>query len=70
MAAEKSKTTLTAALLGDVEKIDDSELRSDVRELFKTTSGYELANAVVERIQRYARETMVVICNYPQKLDS
>ena len=35
MATEKSKTTLKAALLGDVEKIDPSELRSDVRELFK-----------------------------------
>ena len=61
MAAEKSKTTLKAALLGDSEKIDPSELRSDVSELFNTLSGYELANSVVERIQRYARDTMVAL---------
>ncbi len=59
MATEKSKTTLKAALLGDAEKIGLSELRSDVRELFKTTSDRKLANAVVERVQRYALETIV-----------
>lgn len=59
MAAEKSKATLKAALLGDAEKIGLSELRSDVRELFKTTSDRKLANAVVERVQRYALETIV-----------
>lgn len=59
MAAEKSKTTLKAALLGDAEKIGLSELRSDVRELFKTTSDRKLANAVVERVQRYGLETIV-----------
>ena len=59
MATEKSKSTLKAALLGDAEKKGLSELRSDVRELFNTVSGYELANAVVERIQRYALETIV-----------
>ena len=69
MAAKKSKTTLKAALLGEVEKINDSELRSDVRELFKTTNGYELANAVVERVQRYARETMVDIHGKRQGID-
>ena len=50
MAAEKSNATLKAALLGDAKKIDRSELRSDVRELFNTLSGYELADAVIERI--------------------
>lgn len=59
MAAEKSKTTLKAALLGDAEKIGLSELRSDVRELFNTTSNRKLASAVVERVQRYALETIV-----------
>ena len=59
MATEKPKTTLKAALLGDAEKKGLSELRSDVKELFNTGSGHELANAVVERIQRYALETIV-----------
>jgi len=58
MAEEKSKTTLKAALLGDAEKIGLSELRSDVSELFNTQSGYDLANSVVERIQRYALDTV------------
>ena len=61
MANEKAKTTLKQALLGDADKIGLSELRSNVRELFKTSSGYELANAVVERVQRYALETIVEI---------
>ena len=61
MANEKAKTTLKAALLGDAEKIGLTELRSDVSELFKTISGHELADAVVERIQRYALETIVDI---------
>lgn len=69
MAAEKSKTTLKAALLGNAEKIDDSELRSDVRELFKTTNGYELANAVVDRVQRYARETIEDILSGYEGID-
>ena len=69
MATEKSKTTLKAALLGDVEKIDPSELKSDVRELFKSTSGYDLANSVVERIQRYARETIVDIHGEDEGID-
>ena len=59
MAAKKSKATLKAALLSDSAKIDPSELRSDVSELFNTLSGYDLANSVVERIHRYARDTMV-----------
>ena len=54
MATEKPKTTLKAALLGDAEKKGLSELRSDVKDLFNTGSGHELANAVVERVQRYA----------------
>ena len=61
MATGKPKITLKDALLGDAEKIGLSELRSNVRELFKTSSGYELANAVVERVQRYALETIVEI---------
>lgn len=69
MAAEKSKTTLKAALLGNVEKIDDSKLRSGVSELFKTTSGYELADAVVEGVQRYARETIVDIYGEREGID-
>ena len=59
MANEIAKTTLKAALVGDAEKKGLSELRSDVKELFKTTSGHERANAVVERVQRYALETVV-----------
>ena len=59
MATEKPKTTLKAALLGDAKKIDPSELRSDVRELIKTLSGYELADAVIGRIQGHALESIV-----------
>ena len=59
MATEKPKTTLKAALLGGAEKKGLSELRSDVKELFNTGSGHDLANSVVERIQRYALETIV-----------
>ena len=59
MATEKSKATLKQALMGDAEKIGLPELRSDVRELFKTTSDRKLAHAVVERVQRYALETIV-----------
>ena len=60
MAAETPKTTLKSALLGDAGKKGLSELRPDVRELFNTSSGEELANAVVERIQRHALEKIVV----------
>ena len=59
MATEKPKSTLKAALLGDAKKIDPSELRSDVRELIKTLSGYELADAVIGRIQGHALESIV-----------
>ena len=59
MAIKKPKTTLKAALLGDAKKIDPSELRSDVRELIKTLSGYELADAVIGRIQGHALESIV-----------
>ena len=69
MATEKPKTTLKAALLGDAEKKGLSELRSDVKDLFNTGSGHELANAVVERIQRYALEIIVDIYGEDEDVD-
>ena len=56
MATEKTKTPLQAALLGDVDQEEIAELRSEIKALFKSSSGYELADAVVERVQRYASE--------------
>ena len=56
MATEKTKTPLQAALLGDVDQEEIAELRSDIKALFKSSSGYELADAVVERVQRFAAE--------------
>ena len=56
MATEKTKTPLQAALLGDVDQEEIAELRSEIKALFKSSSGYELADAVVERVQRFAAE--------------
>ena len=57
MATAKPKTSIKAALIGDVAKKGIAELRSDIKALFGSTSGYELADAVVARVQRYAVET-------------
>ena len=56
MATEKKKTSLQDALRGDVGKKEYTELQSDLEELFNRLSGYELADAVIGRVQRYAVE--------------
>ena len=58
MATGKTKTSLEAALLGDVEKEGVAEMRSDIKALFGSTSGYELADAAIERVQRNAAQAV------------
>ena len=54
MATGKTDTLLQATLLGDIDSEAISEMRLDIEELFASNSGYELADAVVKRVQRYA----------------
>ena len=58
MATGKTKTSLEAALLGDVQKEGVAEMRSDIKTLFESTSGYELADAAIERVQRNAAQAV------------
>ena len=56
VAIQKKRTSLQDALRGDFAKKGHAELQSDLEELFNTLTGYELADAVIERVQRYAAE--------------
>ena len=56
MTTEKRKPSLQDALRGDFEKRGYAQLQSDLEELFNRLTGYELADAVIERVQRYAVE--------------
>ena len=58
MATRKAKTSLKVALRGDAGKKGLFELRSDVSDLFDTLRDCELADAVIERVQRYAVEAV------------
>ena len=58
MATRKAKTSLKVALRGDAGKKGLSDLRSDVSDLFDTLRDCELADAVIERVQRYAVEAV------------
>ena len=58
MATGKTNTSLEAALLGDVEKEGVAEMRSDIKALFESTSGNELADAAIERVQRNAAQAV------------
>ena len=58
MATKEQSTSLSAVLRGDAGNKGLDEFRSDVRELFATLSAYELADAVIGRVQRYAGETI------------
>ena len=55
---EKPKTSLRSALLGNCAKEGRAELKSDIRKLYETVSGYDLADAVIARVQRYAVESL------------
>ena len=54
MASKEPSTSLKAILQEDTGKKGLAELRSDVSELFQTLSDRALADAVIERLQRYA----------------
>ena len=56
MATQKRKTSLRDALRGDFAKEGYAELQSDLDGLFDTLTGYELADAVIGRVQRYVVE--------------
>ena len=55
---KKPKTSLRSALLGYPAKEGQSELESDIRKLYKTLSGYDLADAIISRVQRFAVESL------------
>ena len=56
MATQKGKVSIQDALRGNLTKKGDAELRSDLEGLFSTLTGYDLVDAVIERVQRYAVE--------------
>lgn len=58
MAAQSPSAALKAAVQEDTGKKALTQLRSDVIEFIQTLSGQELAEAVLERLQRYAAKTV------------
>ena len=58
MSRQNSKISLQDALQGYFPKRGIAELDSDLEGLFDALSGCELAEAVIERVQRYARDTV------------
>ena len=58
MSGQNSKISLKDALQGYFPKRGIAELDSDLEGLFNTLSGYELAEAVIERVHRYAKDTI------------
>ena len=54
MTIQKGKVSIQDALRGNLTKKGDAELRSDLEGLFSTLTGYDLVDAVIERVQRYA----------------
>ena len=63
MAAKRTKTSLQDALQGHFPQKGQSELRSDVKALYERLSGYERVTAIIERVQRYAVETVGISVN-------
>ena len=55
---EKPTTTLRAALLAFHTKEEQAELETDIRKLLETSSGYDLVDAVIARVQRFAVESL------------
>ena len=58
MSRQNSKISFTDALQGYFPKRGIAELDSDLEGMFDTLTGCELAEAVIERVQRYARGTI------------
>ena len=58
MATQKRKTSLQDALQERFPKKGEAELKSDLEGLFDTLTGYELVEAVIGRVQRYAVEAL------------
>ena len=58
IAGQSEKTSLKDALQGYFPREGIAELDSDLEGMFNTLSGCELAEAVIERVQRYARDTI------------
>ena len=56
MEKQKRKASLQEALRGNAAKKGYAELQSDLEGLFNSLSGYELADAIIGRVQRYAVE--------------
>ena len=56
MAIQKEKTSLQSALQGRFAEKGEAEIKSDIGGLYDTLSGYELVEAVIKRVQRYAIE--------------
>lgn len=51
---KKPRTSLRSALLGIPKEEGRAELRSDIETVFDTLSGFNLVDAVIARVQRYA----------------
>ena len=58
MSRQNSKISFTDALQGYFPARGIAELDSDLKGMFETLSGRELAEAVIERVQRYAKDTI------------
>lgn len=58
MVRQNSKISFKDALQGYFPESDIAELDSDLKGMFETLSGHELAEAVIERVQRYAKDTI------------
>lgn len=57
-AKRDSKVSFTDALQGYFPERGIAALDSDLRGMFETLSGHELVEAVIERVQRYAKDTI------------
>ena len=55
---KKPRTSLRSALLGNPAKEGQAELYSEIETLFETLNGYDLADAVIARVQRFAVESL------------
>ncbi len=68
MATQEPSTALKATLQEDTGKKALAQLRSDVSELFQTLSDRALADAVIERLQRYAGDAIAEAVKEDSKL--
>ena len=68
MATRKRKTSLQDVLRGTIAQKGYVELQTDLEEMFNTLTGFELVDAVVGRVQRYAVEAsgITMDCDFGQ----